>query len=60
MEGYFGSLMLSQRNRSDPPIKLFDSEHQAFVLVFGKPSGRIPVSSQPRGRSALAGVMGVP
>jgi Ca-activated chloride channel family protein len=25
-------------------VKVFNSEHQAIVLVFGKPSGRIPVS----------------
>ncbi len=32
------------------PIKLFDSEHQAIALVFGKPSGRISVS---RNRAAI-------
>jgi Ca-activated chloride channel family protein len=26
------------------PIQLFNTEHQAIALVFGKPSGRIPIS----------------
>jgi Ca-activated chloride channel family protein len=36
--------MLPHATCSGRPIKLFDSEHQAITLVFGKPSGRIPVS----------------
>ncbi len=34
------------------PIQLFDSEHQAIVLVFENPSGRIPVSPN---RAAIPG-----
>jgi len=36
--------MLPHANCSVRPIKMFNSEQQAIALVFGKPSGRIPVS----------------
>ena len=36
--------MLSHAKRSAPPIRVFHLEHKAIALVFGKPSGRIPVS----------------
>jgi Ca-activated chloride channel family protein len=36
--------MLPHATGSGRPIKLFDSEHQAITLVFGKPSGRIAIS----------------
>ena len=36
--------MLPHAARSDRPIEVFYLEHQAIVLVFGKPSDRIPVS----------------
>ena len=42
--------MLPHAACSARPIKLFDSEHQAIALVFGKPSGRISVS---RNRAAI-------
>src|SRR5216684_1230402 len=38
------SAMLPHANCSVRPIKMFNSEQQAIALVFGKPSGRIPVS----------------
>jgi Ca-activated chloride channel family protein len=42
--------MLPHAACSARPIQLFDSEHQAIALVFGKPSGRISVS---RNRAAI-------
>ena len=37
--------MLPHATGSGRHTKLFDSEHQAITLVFGKPSGRIAISS---------------
>jgi len=36
--------MLPHASQSARPIELFDSEHQSIALVFGRLSGRIPVS----------------
>src|SRR5713226_1859134 len=47
------SAMLPHANCSVRPIKMFNSEHQAIALVFGKLSGRIPVS--PNRAAILAG-----
>src|SRR5882724_10865448 len=38
------SAMLPHARHSVRPIKLFNSEHPAIALVFGNPSGRIPIS----------------
>src|SRR5204862_8021905 len=36
--------MLPNASKPCGPIKLFDFEHQSIALVFGRLSGRIPVS----------------
>src|SRR5260370_17597448 len=36
--------MLPHATEHGRPIKLFDSEHQAFALVFGKAGGKITTS----------------